>query len=151
MVASGSGGRQSLLKRQVMQCITSSHMTLDELQVSTGINRAKLGRLRLGKGPITFDEAEAIFRAARCPSRAMMMLACLEEDRCLTPETMSYLELFLNALPSLLDRLNDLGSTLNPKWAQGSAHHIGVLMAEHADRLIQAETFAPRGMEARLG
>lgn len=142
MVTVSRGSRQLLLVRQVAEIIKSSRMTLDELHDETGINRAKLGRMRLAKAPVTFDEAEAIFRATKCPSRAMVTLACLGEDRILTPEALAYLDHFLGALPSLLDNLNQLGSTLNPKWAHGSAHHIGVLMAEHADRRVQAEAFA---------
>jgi hypothetical protein len=142
------GPRQSLLARQVSQIIKESHMTLDELQAETSINRAKLGRMRLGTAPVSFDEAEVIFRATKCPSRAMVTLACLGEDRILTPEALAYLDHFLGALPSLLDQLNGLGETLNPKWAHGSAHHIGTLMTEHAARLLQAEAFTAPAMRA---
>jgi hypothetical protein len=137
------GSRHQLLKRQVARCIVGSHMTLDALHDATGINRAKLGRMRLEKGPVSFDEAEAVFRATQSPSRAMVLLACLEEERVLTPQVLNYLEHFLGALPSLLDRLNDLGPMLNPQWAQGSAHYIGTLMAEHADRRCRADLFVP--------
>lgn len=138
-------GKQALLERQIAECIKASGMTLDILQNLTGIHRAKLGRMRLGKCNVTCDEAELVFAAVRRPSRALMTLVLLGEDRTLTPETIAYLENFMRDLPDLLGRLNELGPTLNPKWAHGSAHHLGVLMAQHADRRMQAEAFAPDG------
>ena len=144
------GSKQALLDRQVAQSIINSGMTLDVLQHATGIHRAKLGRMRLSKCTVTCDEAEKIFAAVRCPTRALMTLAAIGEDRTFTPETMAYLDNFLSDLPSLLERLNELGPTLNPKWAHGSAHHIGVLMAEHADRRLEAETFRPGQGQQRL-
>jgi len=137
------GGRQALLERQVAESIKRSSMTLDTLHEATGIARAKLGRMRLGKAPVTVDEAETVFEAVRLPSRALFMLACLGEDRPFTPETMAYIEGLMTAMPKLLDTLNDFGSALNPKWAQGSAHHLGVLMAAHVERKLLAEAFAP--------
>lgn len=137
------GSKQALLDRRVADSIRASGKTLDELMVETGIHRAKLGRMRLCKCTVTCDEADKIFAAVRCPSRAYMILAALGEERAFTSETMDYLENLLTDLPSLLDRLNDLGPTLNPKWAHGSVHHLGVLMSEHADRRTQADTFRP--------
>jgi hypothetical protein len=138
-----SGSKQALLEQRVAQTIRDSGMTLDELQGETGIHRSKLGRMRLSKVTITCDEAEKVFSAVRCPSRAYMILAALGEERTLTSEAMAYLENLLTDLPSLLDRLNDLGPTLNPKWAHGSVHHLGVLMSEHADRRTEADAFRP--------
>lgn len=137
------GRRQALLERQVAESIKRSSMTLDMLHEATGINRAKLGRMRLCKAPVTVDEAELIFNAVRLPSRALFMLACLGEDRPYTPETMAYLEGLMSAMPKLLDTLNDFGSALNPIWAQGCAQHLGSLMAAHVERRLQAEVFAP--------
>jgi len=143
-------GKQALLERQVAECIKASGMTLDILQKVTGIHRAKLGRMRLCKCQVTCDEADMVFAAVHRPGRALMTLALLGEDRLFSPEAMAYLDNFLSDLPGLLDRLHELGPTLNPKWAHGSAHHIGVLMQEHADRLLQAEAFAPGGFDRRM-
>ena len=143
-------GKQALLERLVAECIKDSGTTLDVLQKVTGIHRAKLGRMRLCKCQVTCDEADLVFAAVRRPGRAMMMLALLGEERLFTPEAMAYLDNFLSDLPGLLVRLNELGPTLNPKWAHGSAHHIGTLMQEHADRRMQADAFSPGGVERRL-
>jgi len=150
VVTNRHSGKQALLERQVAECIKDSGKTLDILQKETGIHRAKLGRMRLCKCHVTFDEAAMIFSAVSRPSLALMALALLEQEGALTPETMAYLDNFLADLPDLLERLNQLGPTLNPKWAHGSAHHIGVLMAEHADRRLQAEAFAPANAARRL-
>lgn len=79
-----------------------------------------------------------------------MMLSLLGEENHFSPQAMAYLDNFLSDIPRLLTRLNELGPTLNPKWAHGSAHHLGVLMEQHADRLLKAEMFAPDGNDRRL-
>lgn len=137
--------RQRLLERHVAECMIGSRNTLDDLGKMTGLSRAKLGRLRLGKARITCDEAYSVFSAVNSHGRALLILACLGEETRLTGETLAYLDLFLSDLPHLLTRLNDLGPTLNPRWARGSIHHLGALMKEHADRRIQAEAFVVGG------
>jgi hypothetical protein len=139
----GTPSKQILLEQRVAQSIRTSSLTLDELQKLTGIHRAKLGRMRLGKCHPTVDEAESVFQAARQPGRAHFLLACLGDDRDNTPETMSYLEGLMAAMPRFLDTLNDMGSTLNPKWAQGSALFMGQALAEHAGKVLRADTFLP--------
>ena len=120
------------------------------LQQLTGIHRAKLGRIRVRKYHVTFDEAETIFAAVRRPGRALFMLACLEEDREITPEAMEFLDGLISAMPRLIDQLIDFGPALNPKWAQGTAHHIGALMAQQVERKLQADKLvSPFLMTAR--
>lgn len=140
-----SFGKQALLERQVAECIKDSAITLDALQKITGIHRAKLGRMRLGKCQVSVDEAERIFKAVRRPSLALFLLACLGDSRENTPETMHYLEGLMAAMPRFIDTLNHLGTALNPKWAQGSAHQIGNALIEHAERLLRADPFLNSG------
>jgi hypothetical protein len=92
---------------------------------------------------ITCDKAKKIFCAVRCTCQVYMILAALAEKRRLTSEAMAYLGNLLTDRPSLPDRLNNLGPTLNPKWAHGSVDHPGVLMSEHADRRTEADAFRP--------
>lgn len=132
---------QRLLEVFVADSIKRSSKTLTVLQGLTGIHRSTLGRMRLGRCPVSFDEAKTVFRALNRPSYALFMLAWLGEEGIVTDEVLGYLEHFLSNLPELIERLNELGPSLNPKWAVGSVHHLASLMVQHADRIRHADTF----------
>ena len=141
MTASNEGLHTGLLSRYVAASIRDSAKSLSVLQQLTGLHRSKLGRMRLGRHQVTFEEADLVFRALGKPVRAMFMLVCLGEDFAITPEVLGYLEIFLSNLPLLIGQLNELGPQLNPKWGSGSVHHLGAILAELAERRSKADVF----------
>lgn len=141
MTASLECSSDGLLARYVATSIRESAKSLTVLQGLTGLHRSKLGRMRLGRHPVTFEEAHLVFRAVDKPVRALSVLSCLGEDCAITPEVLGYLEQFLSNLPLLIERLNELGNMLNPKWGTGSVHHLVGVLGELAARRSEADQF----------
>lgn len=146
MAVSAGNPFDGLLARYVAASIRELAQSLTALQEMTGLHRSKLGRMRMGRHAVSLHEACVVLQAVGSPVRALFVLSCLGEDRLATPEVLAYLEHFLSNLPLLIDRLNDLGPQLNPKWGSGSVHHLADVLAGLAARKSEADIFRAPGL-----
>jgi hypothetical protein len=130
-----------LLKTFISRCMKEASLTLDELHARTGINRSKLGRIRLAHGKTSHGDAMRILEALGRPARADMLLLSLGITWDLSREGRAFLDQFLGELPMLCERLSALGGTLNPRWAHGSVLKLAEVIEQHAERLRAADIF----------
>lgn len=93
---------------------------LDQFANDTGICKTQLSKMQNGRRRVSYEHAEAIFRACGLHPRAMLLLCGLSAEELALPATTAFLDQLLEGLPSLLRLLFDDVQVVDPSWGSSS-------------------------------
>lgn len=125
---------QLRLDRCVADAMRASGKKLDQLGSDTGIGKTQLSKIQNGRRHVSYEQANAIFRACGRHPRAMLLLCCLSVEELAMPATTGFLEQLLDRLPSLLQLVFDEGQVVDPSWGSSSVSMLEPLIKACIER-----------------
>ena len=118
--AQSSPSFQHRLNHCVSDAMRASGKKLDQFARDTGICKTQLSKMQNGRRRVSYEHAEAIFRACGLHPRAMLLLCGLSAEELALPATTAFLDQLLEGLPSLLRLLFDDVQVVDPSWGSSS-------------------------------